>query len=254
MSNFLPHLILFNILNVLCTLQYTFQAFCRRPLREVCSHFEYLDNRSGGLGVTWQPVRGDLTAHPWTVTLPWGLVNRQKSLTELVYCMTFAFAMTERADQLHHDNAPNHSTALVQFFFCKTSRHPGLSAPLQPRFDSLRLLAFPKVKIAVERGEICERDCHTVHKLSQRCRTAEWLAPRDCSRMRRKVSSDWLPSYITATLPVLEICKMAGYFPDRPRIFCTNMVILNLKGWGLKPETQLQNPLFYIYVIRPDVG
>jgi len=22
--------------------------------------------------LTWQPVRGDLTAHPWTVTLPWG--------------------------------------------------------------------------------------------------------------------------------------------------------------------------------------
>jgi len=22
--------------------------------------------------VTWHPVRGDLTAHPWTVTLPWG--------------------------------------------------------------------------------------------------------------------------------------------------------------------------------------
>jgi hypothetical protein len=26
--------------------------------------------------------------------------------------------MTERADQLHHDNAPAHSTALVQVLFC----------------------------------------------------------------------------------------------------------------------------------------
>jgi hypothetical protein len=25
-----------------------------------------------GLEVTWQPVRGDLTVHPWTVILPWG--------------------------------------------------------------------------------------------------------------------------------------------------------------------------------------
>jgi hypothetical protein len=25
--------------------------------------------------------------------------------------------MTERADQLHHDNAPAHSTAIVQAFF-----------------------------------------------------------------------------------------------------------------------------------------
>jgi len=35
-------------------------------------HFEYLENRSHGLDVTWQPVRGDLTAHHWTITVPWG--------------------------------------------------------------------------------------------------------------------------------------------------------------------------------------
>ena len=39
-------------------------------VRKVFSHFEYLKNRSRGLGVTWQPVRGDLTVHPWTVILP----------------------------------------------------------------------------------------------------------------------------------------------------------------------------------------
>ena len=127
------------------------------------------------------------------------------------------------------------------FFWKKTSRHPGLSAPLQPRFGSLRLLAFPKVKIAVERGEICECDGHTVYKLNQRRLTAEWLALRqsDYSLMRSKVSFGWLPSYIKATLPVLEIFKMAAYFPDRPHIFCTNMCILNFKGWDLKPETEL---------------
>jgi len=36
--------------------------------------------------------------------------------------------------------------------------------------------------------------------------------------MLSKVSSDWLPSYVKATRPVLEIFKMAGYFPDSPRI------------------------------------
>jgi hypothetical protein len=36
--------------------------------------------------------------------------------------------------------------------------------------------------------------------------------------MHSKVSSDWLPSYIKATRPVLEILKMAGYFPDSPRM------------------------------------
>jgi hypothetical protein len=35
-----------------------------RAVRKVSSHFEYLENRSHGLDVTWQPVRGDLTVHP----------------------------------------------------------------------------------------------------------------------------------------------------------------------------------------------
>jgi len=104
-------------------------------------------------------------------------------------------------------------------FSGKPSHHPDLSAPLQPRFGSVQLLACPKAKIAVEREEICECDGHTVHKVSQRRLTADWLAPResDCSRTHSKDSSDWLPSYIKATRPVLEIFKMAGYFPDSLR-------------------------------------
>ena len=35
-----------------------------RPVRKVSSHIEYLENRSRGLDVTWQPVSGDLTVHP----------------------------------------------------------------------------------------------------------------------------------------------------------------------------------------------
>ena len=67
----------------------------------------------------------------------------------------------------------------------------------------------------------CECDGHTVHKLSQRRVTADWLAlwNSDCSWMHSKVSSDWLPSYFKATRPVLEIFEMAGYFPDSPRIW-----------------------------------
>ena len=96
--------------------------------------------------------------------------------------------------------------------FGKASRHPGLSAPLQPRFGSLRLLAFVNAKIAVEREEICECDGHTVRKLRQRRPTSGWLAPRESDSlwMHSKVSSDWLPSYVKATRPVLEILKMAG--------------------------------------------
>jgi len=95
-------------------------------------------------------------------------------LTDLVYCVTVAFTMTEPVDQLHHDNVQAHSTALGQIFLGgKVSHHPGLSAPLQPRFGSLRLLAFLKATIAVEREDICECDGHTLHKLSQRRLTAD---------------------------------------------------------------------------------
>ena len=104
-------------------------------------------------------------------------------------------------------------------FFGKASHHLGLSAPLQPKFASCDFWLFPKLKSPLKWMR-CECDGHTVHKLSQRRLTAEWLAPResDCSRMRRKVSSDLLSSYIKATQPVLEIFKMAGYFPDSLRM------------------------------------
>ena len=101
----------------------------------------------------------------------------------------------------------------------ETSHHPGLSAPLQPRFGSLLLLVFPKAKIAFERKEISEYDGHTVYKLSQRRLTTDWLAPResDCSQTHSKVSYDWLPSYINVTWSVLEILKTTRYFPDSTR-------------------------------------
>jgi hypothetical protein len=94
-----------------------------------------------------------------------------------------------------------------------------MPAPLQPRFGSLLLLSFPKTKIAVKREQICECDGHTVHKLSRRRFTADWLAQResDRSRMRTKVSSDCLSCYNQAMQPVLEIFKMDGYIPDSPR-------------------------------------
>jgi hypothetical protein len=34
-----------------------------RSVRKVSSHFEYLENRSSGLDVTWQPVRGEHTVY-----------------------------------------------------------------------------------------------------------------------------------------------------------------------------------------------
>jgi hypothetical protein len=54
--------------------------------------------------------------------------------------------MTERADQLHHDDAPAHSTALVQAFYGK-SHHPGLSAPSYSQdLTHCDFWVFPKLK------------------------------------------------------------------------------------------------------------
>jgi hypothetical protein len=74
--------------------------------------------------------------------------------------------MTERADQLHHDNAPAHSTAFVLAFLAKHRIIQFFHSPYSPDLS-------PKAKIAVEREEICECDGHTVHKRSQRRLTAD---------------------------------------------------------------------------------
>jgi len=94
-------------------------------------------------------------------------------LTELVYCVTVAFTMTERADQLHHNNVPAYSTALVQAFLAKHHITQVCQPPYSPDLAPCNFWLFPKSKIAVEGGVICECDAHTVHKLSQRRLTAD---------------------------------------------------------------------------------
>ena len=182
--------------------------------------------------ISWEPVMWpwcNLAAsqrRPYCASLnshsPMGLVSRQWDAVDwagvLCDCRIHS-DWASRSTNLHQLACPFYSSH-ADFFFGKASPHTGLSPPLQPRFGSLRLLVFLKAKIDIAREEICECDSHTVHKLSQQRLTVDWLAPRedDCSRMHSKVSSNWLPSYIKATWPVLEIFKMAGYFLDRHRI------------------------------------
>ena len=183
------------------------------------------------LWVSWEPVTWpwcNLVASqrkPYCASFyshsPVGLISRQWDASDWACVL---------CDCCIHNDWPSISASSQQYacpfyssragFFGKASHHPGLSAPLQSRFGFLQLLAFPKAKIPVEREVIFECDGHTVHKLSERRLTADWLAPResDCKQMRSKISSDWLPSYIKATRPVLGIFKMDGYVPHSPRI------------------------------------
>ena len=114
---------------------------------------------------------------------PVGLVSRQWDTVD------WACVLCDR--RIHNDRAsrsassrqcacPFYSSRAGFFFLSlsKASHHPGLSA----RFGSLRLLAFPRAKIAVESGEICECDGHTVHQaqsMASHCRLTnpmgEWL-------------------------------------------------------------------------------
>ena len=110
-------------------------------------------------------------------------------LSEHVYCVAIAFKMTEQVEQqicikfcfkLEYS-----STEIIQMIlkatamgnwslaassrqhacscitssaecFGKTSNHTGDSTPLQPRFSTLQLLAFPYAKITFEREEISD--------------------------------------------------------------------------------------------------
>jgi transposase len=67
-------------------------------------------------------------------------------LTKLVYCVTIAFKMTERADHLHHDNAPAHSTGLVQAFLAKRHITQVCWPPNSPDLAPYDFWLFPKLK------------------------------------------------------------------------------------------------------------
>ena len=58
--------------------------------------------------------------------------------------------------QLHHWQCAYSCITSYTEFCGKTSNHPGDSAPLQPRFGALWLLAFPQTKIIFERAEISD--------------------------------------------------------------------------------------------------
>jgi hypothetical protein len=164
----------------------------------------------------WRPYCASVNNHS-----PMKLVSWQWDAAEWTCVLCDRHIHNDQTSRsAHHNNVPANSTALMQAFLANYHITQVCQSPLQPRCGCLRLLAFPRAKITIERGEICEYDGHTLHKISQWHLTAEWLAPweSECSRMCSKVSSDWLPNYIKDIRPVLETFNVAGYIPNRPRI------------------------------------
>ena len=111
--------------------------------------------------------------------------------------------------------------------FWATSNHPGDSAPLQPRYGTLQLLAFPKTKITFERVEISDHwwDSGKYNKAAD----GNW---ENCVRSQG--------AYFEGDGGVIVLCTvflvsciyfnkylwfsyyMAGYFLDTPHIFYSN--------------------------------
>ena len=184
-------------------------------------------------------------------TSQWG---RYILLSECVYCVAVTFKMTEWIEKqicmkfclrLEHSSAETiwmiqkgsamsnwwlaassqqHICSCVMScaeFFGKTSISP---APLQPRFDALWLLAFPKTKITFEREEIS--DCQWDSGKYNMAAGGDWV---NCMRPQGPYfEGNW--SFIVLCTMFLVSCIffnkclyfsycIAGYLLDRPRTF-----------------------------------
>jgi hypothetical protein len=115
---------------------------------------------------------------------PVGLVSRQWDAVDWACVrVTVAFRMTERADQLHHDNAPAHSTALVQaFFFWQSITSPrSVSSPPAQIWLPATSGFFPKLKSPLKGGDVWIRRSRSTQARSTASHcpltspTREWL-------------------------------------------------------------------------------
>ena len=176
-----------------------------RAVRKVPVHFEYLENRSRGLEVTWKPETLRCICEQ---SISCGASQLAVRRCWLSLCTVW----------LSHSQIFTLSTVILALGRARSRREPNLGCreadrpgwcdvlPKKSLHKSCRMdRRIVVMKLICSLGH-CECDGHTVHKLSQRRLTADWLAPgeSDCSRMHSKVSSDWLPSYIKATLLVLR--------------------------------------------------
>jgi hypothetical protein len=136
-------------------------------------------------------------------------------LIEFVYGVTVAFTVTERADQLHHDNAPAHSRAQQSI---TSSRSVILSRaqiclPVTSGFSQSKNRRW-------RGGYLWMRRSHSTqaHSAASHCRLAspmgEWLFTDAHEGLL------WLAAKLhnKATRLILEIHKMTGYFPESSRL------------------------------------
>ena len=136
--------------------------------------------------VTWQPRRMDWNAHVWTGTtslylsvgavdtVEWACVLWDHHIQNdwvrlIIFCIKLKHSSMETIRMIQKAAAMGNWWLAASTWqracscitscaecFGKTSKHPGDSAPLQPKFGAIQLLAFPKTKITFEREEISD--------------------------------------------------------------------------------------------------
>ena len=84
------------------------------------------------------------------------LMKIEHSPAETIWMIQKPAAWATGDWQLHHNNSSVHASCPMENFFVKHQIAQVDSAPLQPRFGSLQLLAFPQTKITFEREEISD--------------------------------------------------------------------------------------------------
>ena len=82
-------------------------------------------------------------------------IKVEYSSTESIWMIQKATPMGNWWLAVHHYSAPTHASCLMQSFW-QNIKTPRCLSPLQPRFGTQWLLAFPKTKITFEREEISE--------------------------------------------------------------------------------------------------
>ena len=177
-------------------------------------------------------------------------------LSEHVYCVAITFKMTEWVEQqicikfcikLEHSSMETiwmirnpkamgnwwvaaalgqHACSGIMSHaecFGETSNHPGDSVPLQPRFGTLWLPAFPKAQITFEREEIS--DCRWYSGQYDGTADGDW---ENCVRSQGAYfEGDWGVSVLCTIVLVSCIffnkclyfsCHIAGYLLGRPHM------------------------------------
>ena len=141
-----------------------------------------------------------------------------------------------------------HSCVMSHAEFCgKTANHPGDSAPLQPMFGTLWLLAFPKTKITFEREEIsdCQWDSGKFDRTADgNCETV--LGPKVPTLKGTEASLSCVQCFlylVSSSINVSFSHCMAWYFLDRPRLSVPFPSVLLIKPFLHKSIRLLQSYL-----------